>query len=95
MDCDVEKAFLRRTLDIAEPFGGDAVAEQFVVRLFGEKRHCRLFRERQLCLDVSRDNDFFYGFAQLDQLSGPGRRVGFQLAAFGPRIRLVVMVDVT
>jgi hypothetical protein len=43
---------------------------------------------------MDRNDDFVHRFADFDQLRGAGLRMGFQFAALGPFVDLVMVIDV-
>src|SRR6266446_8461376 len=67
-------------------------AEQLVVGDVHEQRLLRSSLRRRL--HVRGDDDLLYPLADLHELRRARGRVRLQLAALGPRIRLVVMVHV-
>ena len=84
-------------LDVAEPLGGHAVAQEFVVGHAGEERLSpRQARWRgRFRLHIDRNDDLLHRLANLDQLRGAGLGMRLQLAPFGPVVGLVMVVDVT
>ena len=92
---DVEQRVLGSRPDVVHPFLGNAkghkfefaqVVEQASGRFGGRCRGDHLPRLEDLYL--------FDPFANLDQLHGAGGRVAFDLAAFGPFVGVVVVIDI-
>lgn len=94
---EVEEGLLGGLADVGDPFGRDAIAEEFAFRKVleegGSLRGLGTFGGG-LGFDVFGDEDFFDAFADFDDLGGTGGGVGFDFAAFGPLVGFVVVVDV-
>jgi len=90
---DSEQCVLGGGEDIVRPFLGDAVAQQRVAR-DTIKEEQRFARDGRGSVDVIRNRDLAHRLADFDELSGAGGGVCLELAAFGPGVGLVVMVDV-
>jgi hypothetical protein len=88
----LEQRILVGRADVGQPFCGHPVPEQLVVADVGEERPCRL--QRQLGLPMDRPPQLLHRLANLHQLRGARLRMGFQLAALGPGVGSVVMIDV-
>jgi hypothetical protein len=89
---DIKKRVLVGCFDIVQPLGRHAVRQQGYVGHVGEQG--RLRRRRLLDFDVLRNLDFEHLLANLDNLHRAGLRVALDSPAFGPLIRLVVMIHV-
>src|SRR5579863_5676 len=83
--------------DIRQPFGGDAIPQQLVLRDAGKQRwlQSRGLGDRWLLhLHVLRDDDLLHRLPNFDELRRAGLGVCFELPPFGPLIRVVVMTDI-
>jgi hypothetical protein len=89
---DIEERVFVGCFDVVQPLGRHAVRQQGLIGHVGEQ--CRLGRRRLLDLDVLRHLDFEHLLANLDDLHRPGLRVALDSPAFGPLVRLVVMIHV-
>ena len=90
---DHQQHVIVRRPDIRDPLGRHAVAEQISLREVGE-RPLGLRRGRKFRWDMQWDLDLANGFADLDDLGSTSDGMGFDLAARGPVVGGIVMVDV-
>ena len=94
----IEQRVFVGCVHILQPFHRHAVTEQLVIAdadKQGRLRHRLPRRHRLLHLDIAPNRNLFDPLADLYQLRSTGARMRFQLAALGPAIRLIVMIDVT
>ena len=89
----VEQTIFVCALYFLQPFGGNAVVEQFVFGRLGEKRGLRRSARRVLRA-VARSHGFAHGLANFDDLRRAGSGMAFDSSSFGPAIGLVVMGDI-
>jgi hypothetical protein len=87
-----QQAILVHSLYIGKPFYGNAVPQQFPIGHFLKEGPLDGLGVRYLYLPGN--GDLLDSLPYLHQLSCAGLGVGLKLAAFGPVIGLVVMIDV-
>ena len=81
-----EPVLVSYLLDVIKPRSGYAVVRQLAVRHTGE--------HGALGGDVARDLDLPHDLADLDELRRSGVRMLFEVPAFRPAIRVVVLADI-
>ena len=95
---DVEQRVLGRSAHIVDPLLGHAERHQFVFAQIVEEADARTRLGRSFGRGGGvlrlEDFDFFDALADFDKLHGAGRRVPLDLAALGPFVGGVMMIDV-
>ena len=94
---EIEQRVLVRAANVVQPRLGDAVAQQLVVRGFGEERWLgRGRRSGGGCLhdDGARDFDLAHGLTDLDDLGHAGPGMPLDPPPLCPSVRGIVMVDI-
>ena len=97
----LEHRVLRGSLHVGHPLCRDTVAQEVVLgHVLEERPSGGLARRRNGLglhrhIDIARNRDLAHRLAHLDELSSARLRMALQLAALGPRVGVVVVVDVT
>ena len=93
---DVEQCVLGGRPDVIHPFLGHAKGHQFELAQIVEKADRGLCDRRRCSGHLFGLEDFhlFNPLAHLDKLHGARGRVAFNLAAFGPFVGVVVVIDI-